>query len=70
LLAVKFGQAAGFDGVYPEFIKNSGQRTKEWIVALFNDILKSGKIPKLFKCAKDITILKPEMMVLILHTFD
>jgi hypothetical protein len=40
LLTVKSGKAAGFDGVYPEFIKDSGQRTKEWIVALFNDILK------------------------------
>jgi hypothetical protein len=40
LLTVKSGKAFGFDGVYPEFIKNSGQRTKEWIVALFNDILK------------------------------
>jgi hypothetical protein len=49
---VKSGKAAGFDGVYPEFIKNSGQRTKERIVALFNDILTSGKIPKLFKRAQ------------------
>jgi hypothetical protein len=52
-------EAAGFYGVYPEIIKNSGQRTKEWIVALFNDILMSGKIRKLFKRAKVITILKP-----------
>jgi hypothetical protein len=60
LLAVKSGKATGFDGVYPEFIKNSGQRTKEWmIVALFNDIFTSGKILKLFKCAKIITIFKP-----------
>jgi hypothetical protein len=43
LLVVKSGKAAGFDGAYPEFIKNSGSRTKEWIVALFNDILKSWK---------------------------
>jgi hypothetical protein len=57
-LAVKSGQAAGFDGVYPEFIKKIGQRTKEWIVVLFNDILTSGKIPKLFKRAKVITIHK------------
>jgi hypothetical protein len=59
LLTVKSGKTAGFDGVYPEFIKNSGQRTKEWFVALFNDILTSGKISKLFKRAKVITILKP-----------
>jgi hypothetical protein len=30
---VKSGKVAGFDGVYPELIDNSGQRTKEWIVA-------------------------------------
>jgi hypothetical protein len=58
-LAVKSEKAAGFVGVYPEFIKNCGQRTKEWIVAFFNDILTSGKIPNLFKRAKVITILKP-----------
>jgi hypothetical protein len=29
LIAVKSGKAAGFDGVYPEFIKNSGTKTKE-----------------------------------------
>jgi hypothetical protein len=57
LLAVKSGKAAGFDGVYSEFIINS-RRTKEWIVALFNDILTFGKIPKLFKRVKVITILK------------
>jgi hypothetical protein len=56
---VKSRKAAGFDGVYPEFIKNSGQKTNEWIVVLFNDILTSGKIPKLFKRAKVFTILKP-----------
>jgi hypothetical protein len=59
LLAVKSRKAAGFDRVYPEFIKNSGQRTKEWIVALFNDILTSGMILKLFIHIKVITILKP-----------
>jgi hypothetical protein len=56
---MKSAKAAGFYGVYPEFIKNSGQRTKEWIVVLFNDILTSVKIPKLFERAKVITILKP-----------
>jgi Reverse transcriptase (RNA-dependent DNA polymerase)/Endonuclease-reverse transcriptase len=56
---VKSGKAAGFDGVYPEFIKNSGPRTKQWLVALFNNILSTGKIPKLFKQVKVIALLKP-----------
>jgi hypothetical protein len=53
------GKLAGLDGVYPEFIKNSGRKTKEWLVRLFNDILTTGKLPKLFKQAKIIAILKP-----------
>jgi hypothetical protein len=59
LLSVKPGKAAGLDGVYPEFIKNSGRKTKKWLVHLFNDILTTGKLPKLFKQAKIIAILKP-----------
>jgi hypothetical protein len=39
---VKFGKFAGFDGVYPEFIKNSLQRTKEWIFTLF-DVRKNSE---------------------------
>jgi hypothetical protein len=36
LLSVKPGKATGLDldGVYPEFIKNSGRKTKEWLVRL------------------------------------
>jgi hypothetical protein len=59
LLSVKTGKAAGLDGVYPEFIKNFGRKTKEWLVRLFNDILTTGKLKKLFKQAKTIAILKP-----------
>jgi Reverse transcriptase (RNA-dependent DNA polymerase) len=59
LIAVKPGKAAGFDGVCPEFLKNSGTKTKEWMITFFNDILSTGRLPKLFKQAKVITILKP-----------
>jgi hypothetical protein len=58
LMSVKPGKGAGLDGVYPEFIKNSGRKTKEWLVCLFNDILTTGKLPKLFKQAKIIAIFK------------
>jgi hypothetical protein len=36
LLNVKSEKAAGFDGVYPEFIKNAGDRTKEWSMSPFS----------------------------------
>jgi hypothetical protein len=58
LLSVKPGKAAGLDGVYAEFINNSGRKTKEWLVQLFNDILTTGKLPKMFKQAKILAILK------------
>jgi hypothetical protein len=41
------------------FLKNTGSKTKEWIVVFFNDILATGKLPKLFKQVKVITILMP-----------
>jgi hypothetical protein len=58
-LEVKPGKAAGFDGVYPEFIRNSGRKTKEWLVSFFNDILMTGNLPKIFKRSKVIAIPKP-----------
>jgi hypothetical protein len=49
-----------------EFIQNSSKilegRPKDgfgWLVRLFNDILTTGKLIKLFKQAKIIAILKP-----------
>jgi hypothetical protein len=54
------GKAAGFDGIYPKLYKNSpGSRTKEWIGFIFNEILSSSKLPKIFKLANVISILKP-----------
>jgi hypothetical protein len=32
LKSVKPETAVGFDGVYPEFIRYSGERTKEWLI--------------------------------------
>jgi hypothetical protein len=33
LLKIKPEKSAVFDAVYPEFIKNSGTRSKKWIVS-------------------------------------
>jgi Reverse transcriptase (RNA-dependent DNA polymerase) len=59
LIAVKSGKTAGFDGVDAEFIKNSGTKTKEWMITFFNNILSTGRLPKLFRQVNVITILKP-----------
>jgi hypothetical protein len=59
LKSVKLGTAAGFDGVYPEFIHNCGERTKEWLLSIMNDVLLPDRLPKLFKRAKVIAVSKP-----------
>jgi hypothetical protein len=30
-MSLKPGKASGFDGSYPEFLKNVGAQTKKWI---------------------------------------
>jgi hypothetical protein len=58
LMSLKSGKAAGFDGINPEFIKNFGVLTKEWIISFMKDIVSTSKIPNLFKRAKVISIIK------------
>jgi hypothetical protein len=60
LKSVKLGTAAGFDGVYPEFIRQFGEITKEWFISFMNDVLLSARLQKLFKRAKVIAIIKPD----------
>jgi hypothetical protein len=56
---LKNRKAAGFDGIYPEFIKHLGPIGLNWLRSFFNDILSTGKIPAEFKKAKVIAVLKP-----------
>jgi hypothetical protein len=59
LQSVKSEKVGGFDGIYLKFIKNAGTRKKEWILSFRNNVLATGRLSKLFKQAKVITILKP-----------
>jgi hypothetical protein len=59
LMSLKPGNAAGFDGIYREFLKNFGAQTKEWIISFMNNIVSTSKIPNLFKWAKVTSIIKP-----------
>lgn len=59
LTDVKCGKAAGLDGIFPEFIKNFQKESKSWLVRFFNDILKKQRLPKEFKRAKILSIVKP-----------
>jgi hypothetical protein len=59
-LTIKPEKTVGFDEIYTEFIKNSETRSKKWTVSFFNDILRTGRISKLFQQVKFITNLQPE----------
>jgi hypothetical protein len=48
LMSLKPGKAAGFDGIYPEFIKNVGAQTKQWIISFMNDI--ASRLRKFLIC--------------------
>ena len=59
LSQIKPGKAAGFDGVYPEFLINCGKRVRTWLADFFTDIMLENRLPYLFKKAKIIAVLKP-----------
>jgi hypothetical protein len=59
LKSVKPRTAAGFDDAYPESPRNCGERTKEWLISVMNDVLSSSRLPTLFKTTKTIAIPKP-----------
>ena len=56
---MKSGKAAGFDGIYPEFVIHSGVRVRKWLAGFFTDLLERNKIPSLLKESKIIAVLKP-----------
>ena len=56
---MKTGKAAGYDGIYPEFIRNLGPTAKTWLRSLFNKILETARLPKIFRQANVIAIKKP-----------
>jgi len=59
LSKTRLNKAAGFDVVYSEFTKHAGLRVREWLARFYSDILDTTNIPKQFKKAKVIALLKP-----------
>ena len=55
---LKHRKAAGYDGIYPEFLINCGPKTKEYLLKLYNSLLSDGNLPSEFKKAKIIVIKK------------
>lgn len=56
---VKNGKAAGVDGILPEFIKNLGPRSRLWLARFFTSVANKGTLPKAWREAKVVAILKP-----------
>jgi len=58
LSKTKLNEAAGFDGIYPKFIKHTIPRVREWVDRFYSDIQDTTNIPKQFKWTKVIALLR------------
>ncbi|CAI6371000.1 unnamed protein product [Macrosiphum euphorbiae] len=56
---LKNRKAAGLDDICVEQIKEFGPKTKQWILELFNEIRSTYKLPKIWRKAHIIALLKP-----------
>ena len=56
---MKTGKADGYDSMHAEFIKNLGPVAKLWILSLFNKMLQTARLHKLFQQSKVIALKKP-----------
>ncbi|NEO82313.1 reverse transcriptase domain-containing protein [Moorena sp. SIO4G3] len=56
---IKLGKAPGLDGVSTEMIAHFGPNTKKWLLALYNNCATSFIIPKIWRKAKVVALLKP-----------
>ena len=59
LQGLKCGKAAGYDNIFPEFMKNLGPRALTWLTQFYTRIIQTNLIPKKWRTAKVIAIPKP-----------
>ena len=59
LALLKTGKAPGPDHIHPEFLKNLGPDTMEWLRLFLSDCLTTCTIPAVWKTAKVVATLKP-----------
>ena len=57
--SMKQGKAAGLDDIRTEQIKHFGPVTREWLLRFYNNCLRTHCMPKLWRQAKIIALLKP-----------
>jgi len=58
LRLLKNGKAAGEDGILPEFLKHMGIKGKFWLASLFSSVKNNNTLPKPWREAKVVAILK------------
>ena len=59
IATLKSKKAAGIDDVFAEQLKNLGPRSHRWLNSMLNVCSTENRIPKVWRHAKIITILKP-----------
>ena len=57
--ALKTGKASGLDGITAEMIKHFGRNARQWLLDLLNNCRTTFKIPKIWRRAKVVALLKP-----------
>ena len=56
---LKNGKAPGRDDIQTVLIKQFGPKTRDWLLSFFNNCTETKKIPKLWRQAKVVALLKP-----------
>ena len=56
---LKNGKAPGLDDIQTELIKQFGPKARDWLLRFFNNCTESKTIPKLWRHAKVVALLKP-----------
>ena len=59
LTHLRHGKAPGPYNIYAEFLIHAGDRAKEWLRKFFNKCLQTCKLPRIWRRATVIAILKP-----------
>ncbi len=57
---IKLGKASGLDGITAEMVHHFGPKTREWLLQQFNNCITFHRVPKTWKKAKVVALLKPD----------
>ncbi|GFR83311.1 RNA-directed DNA polymerase from mobile element jockey-like [Elysia marginata] len=59
MILMKTGKAAGLDGITTEMIQHFGPKTMSWVLNLFNNCVRTCRIPNGWRKTKVVALLKP-----------